>query len=64
MHDERNMGEGRLTPDTIKHPVCVCVCVCVCERVHAQSCSALCNPVDCSLPGPSVHGIFQARILE
>ena len=28
----------------------------------AQSC--LCHPVDCSLPGSSVHGIFQARILE
>ena len=24
----------------------------------------LCNPMDCSLPGSSVHGIFQARILE
>ena len=30
----------------------------------AQSCSTLCNPVDCSLPGSSVHGISQARILE
>ena len=27
-------------------------------------CPALCNPMDCSLPGSSVHGIFQARILE
>ena len=30
----------------------------------AQSCLTLCDPVDCSLPGSSVHGIFQARILE
>ena len=30
----------------------------------AQSCLTLCNPMDCSLPGSSVHGIFQARILE
>ena len=30
----------------------------------AQSCLTLCNPVDCSLPGSSVHGILQARILE
>ena len=30
----------------------------------AQSCPTLCNPMDCSLPGFSVHGIFQARILE
>ena len=27
-------------------------------------CQTLCNPMDCSLPGSSVHGIFQARILE
>ena len=30
----------------------------------AQSCPTLCNPTDCSLPGSSFHGIFQARILE
>ena len=30
----------------------------------AQSCPTLCNPMDCSLPGSSVHGIFQARIQE
>ena len=30
----------------------------------AQSCPTLCNPMDCSPPGSSVHGIFQARILE
>ena len=30
----------------------------------AQSCLTLCDPVDCSLPGSSVHGIFQARMLE
>ena len=29
-----------------------------------QSCLTLCDPMDCSLPGPSVHRIFQARILE
>ena len=29
-----------------------------------QSYSILCNPMDCSLPGSSVHGILQARILE
>ena len=29
----------------------------------AQSCSALCSPMDCSLPGSSVHGSLQARIL-
>jgi len=30
----------------------------------AQSCPTFCNPMDCSLPGSSVHGIFQARVLE
>ena len=29
-----------------------------------QSCLTLCNLMDCSLPGSSVHGILQARILE
>ena len=29
-----------------------------------QSCLALCDPMDCSLPGYSVHGILQARILK
>ena len=38
--------------------------VCVCVYVCAQSHPTLCNPIDCSLPGSSVHGIFQARILE
>ena len=30
----------------------------------AQLCPTLCDPIDCSLPGSSVHGILQARILE
>ena len=29
-----------------------------------QSCPTLHNPMDCSLPGSSAHGIFQARVLE
>ena len=29
-----------------------------------QSCLTPCDPMDRSLPGPSVHGIFQARVLE
>ena len=31
--------------------------------VHAQLCPTLCNPMDCSLPGSSVYGVSQARIL-
>ena len=29
-----------------------------------QLCLTLCDPMDCNLPGSSVHGIFQARVLE
>ena len=49
---------------TARH-VCVCVCVCVCACVLAiQLCPTLCDSMDCSPPGSSVHGILQARILE
>ena len=34
------------------------------EREVAQSCLTLRNPMDFSLPGSSIHGIFQARVLE
>ena len=34
------------------------------ESKVGQSCLTLSDPVDCSLPGSSVHGIFQARVLE
>ena len=34
------------------------------ESEVAQSCPTLCDPIDCSLPGSSVHGIFQAIVLE
>ena len=40
-----------------------CGSVCVCMLV-AQSCPTLCNPMHCSPPGFSIHGILQARILE
>ena len=43
--------------------LCVCVCVCVCVLV-AQSCPTLCDPMGCSPPSSSAHGILQARILE
>ena len=42
--------------------VCVCVCVCVCV-LDAQLCPTLCNSIDCSLPGSSVHEILQAIII-
>ena len=40
-----------------RQPVLMPLSVCMC----AHSCPTLCSPTDCSLPGSSVHGIFQAR---
>jgi len=50
---------GQLTI-SMKRPLYVCVCVCVCD-VCAQLCLTLCNPMDCSVPGSSVHGISQGK---
>ena len=36
----------------------------MCENEVAQSCPTLSSPMDCSPPGSSIHGIFQARVLE
>ena len=41
----------------------MCVCVCV-HAKSLQSCLTFCVPMDCSLPGSSVQGILQARMLE
>ena len=40
--------------------------IALCVRAHsvAQSCLTLCDPMDCSSPGSSIHGIFQSKILE
>ena len=51
------LKEGK-TCATIKRTVCVCARACVC----AQLCLTLCNPLDCSPPSSSVHGISQARL--
>ena len=40
------------------------ICVCISSVQFSQSCLILCDPMDCSPPSFSVHGIFQARILE
>ena len=34
------------------------------ETKVTQSCPTLCDPMDCNLQGSSIHGIFQARVLE
>ena len=50
------MDNGRNQDGGIQMMEGACVC--------AQSCLTLCDPMDCSLPGSPVHGIFQATILE
>ena len=42
----------------------VSACLCSLHVLVAQSCPTLCDPMDCSPPGSSIHGILQARILE
>ena len=50
------MGKGLAGEEpSLQLPVCV---------LAAQLCPTLCDPVDCSLPGSTVHGILQARVLE
>ena len=48
--------------------MCLCIhtyiCVYESESEVSKSCPTLCNPMDCSLPGFSVHEVFRARILE
>ena len=56
----------RRTPnqtDNQKGPMLWFVCICVYAK-SLQSCPTLCDPIDCSPPGSSVHGILQAGILE
>ena len=60
----------KVNTSVLQVELCVCararVCVCVCVSAHsvAQCCPTLCNPMDCSLSGSSVHEILQSRILE
>ena len=44
-----------------KDPTFICL---LRESEVTQSCPTLCDPVDCSLAGSSIHGVFQARVLE
>ena len=59
----------RLQPTRLRRPGVGCHFLLQCMKVKsesevAQSSPTLHNPMDCSLPGSSVHGIFQARALE
>ena len=48
--------------ESIKVTATVYVDYCIQFYEKRQSCPTLCDPMDCSLPGSSVHGILQARI--
>ena len=65
---ESHMTEAHLVPENIlrtnfqnKKQKLLCIYEWL---IVAQSCPTLCDPMDCSPPGSSVHGILQARILE
>ena len=53
--DDRHWSQKKLDEMTVKVKS---------ESEVAQSCPTLSDPMNCSLPGSSVHGIFQARVLE
>ena len=50
--------QSKISVDQMFYLITLCLCMC------AQSCRTLCNPVDCSPPGFSVHGIPQTKTLE
>ena len=54
---------GSLSSDFHHHGLFLSVLEEVKRNEVAQSCLTLCDPMDCSLLGSSVHGIFQARVL-
>ena len=56
--------ETRLVRPSESRPLTLDVCWAEVARLVTQSCPTLCGPMDCSLPGSSVHGVLQARILE
>ena len=56
-----NFGSHRLHFVFLSFSFAMCACM---HAKSLQSCLILCNPMDCSPPGSSVHGILQAKILE
>ena len=50
--------------ETLAPPPPVCLATCESENEVIQSCPTLCDPMGCSLPGSSIYGIFQDRVLE
>ena len=69
-YNELKMGTDSLALPSIDYPALeseMLLMTCLTNKVVvlvAQSYPTLCDPMDCGLPGSSVHGILQARILE
>ena len=61
MEQETGSKSGK---DYVKAIYCHSAYLTYMQTEVAQSCPTLCEPIDCSLPGSSVHGIFQAIVLE
>ena len=57
-----SLGSGPLPADVMSVTASVYFIPALC--LVAQSCPAFCDSMDCSLPGTSVHGILQVRILK
>ena len=53
----QGVRHNRLT-FTFTHYIYICICVCMKESEVAQSCPTLCDPMDGSPPGSSIHGVF------
>ena len=58
-HEQRVTKSQTRLKQQHTHTQCVCLCL-----SWTQSCPTLCNSMDCSPPGSSVHGVLQARMLE
>ena len=57
-------GSGRSSGEWNAYPLQYSCLESESESEVAQLCPTLCDPMDCRLPGSSIHGIFQARVLE
>ena len=62
------LWQSKMPLDTVKHPLRGKITLVQDYWIKvskvAQLCPTLCDPMDCSLPGSSLHGILQARVLE
>ena len=67
-HGQRSLAGyspwGRKESDTTKRLILTTTSTTITITESLQSCPSLCDPMDCSLPGSSIHGIFRATVLE